>query len=191
MNRVGVSLYLAGVLALLAGPALAKPPGPPPHHGGKPPGPPPLDRVLEDHAEELGIDEETLDAIAEVVEATRPEMDKKHEEIRDLRRGFHELLGVDEPDRDLVFQQIEIIGEAEIELHKLEIEMLMDIRSMLSAEQRAALEEFVKERGGPDGDRRRRGPPPRGDQPPAGHHGGPPPGDGDDRRPPPRHDGSR
>jgi Spy/CpxP family protein refolding chaperone len=172
MKRVGVSLCIAGVLALLAGPVSAQPKGPPPQ-GGPPHGPPPLDRVLEDHAEELGIDEETLDAISELVEATRPELDKKHEEIRDLRRGFHELLGVDEPDRDLVLQQIEIIGEAEIALHKLEIEMLMDIRSMLTAEQRAALEEFVKERGGRDGDRR--GPPPRG---------GPPPRDGDPRPPP-------
>jgi len=171
MNRVGVSLYLLAVLALVGQPALARPPGHGP--GGGKHGPPPLDRVLEKHAEELGIDDETLDAIAELVEATRPELDKKHDEIRDLRKGFHELLGADEPDRELVLQQIETIGEAEIELHKLEIEMLLDIRSMLTPEQRAALEEFVKERGGPKD--HHRGPPPHGGPPGGGH--GPPPRD--------------
>lgn len=176
MNRVGISVLIASVLVLVASQALARPPGPP-HHGGPAPGPPPLDRILEHHAEELGIDEATLDAIAELVETIRPELIKKHDEIRDLRRGFHELLEADEPDRELVLQQIEIIGEAEIELHKLEIEMLLDIRSMLTPEQRAALEAFVKERGGPGGERHR-GPPP---------HGGLPPCDGE-HRPPPRHD---
>ncbi len=170
MSRTAVTLTLLGVLALLAAPALAQPadgrPHPPPR--GAPDGPPPLDRLLERHADELGIGEETLDAIAEVVEATRPELDKNHDAIRDLRRGFHELLAADEPDRELVMQQIELIHEEEMALHKLEIELLLDIRSMLSPEQRAALEAFVKERGGPEG-----GPPPG--PPPRGERRGPPP----------------
>lgn len=149
-NTFTLPLVLVG---LWAGSAMAQPEPP----DGRPPHPPHPDEVLVDQAEELGIDEETLAEIKGIVGDARPTLDELHAAVRDERRQFHELLEQDEPDREAVFRQIESIAEAEVALHKLEIEVLLDIRALLTPEQREALGAHA--------------PPPDGPPPPP--HGGP------------------
>src|SRR6185369_12836542 len=57
----------------------------------RPQGPPPLDRILEHHAEELGIDDATLDRIRAIADDVREDMDGKHDAVRAAHEALRSL----------------------------------------------------------------------------------------------------
>jgi Spy/CpxP family protein refolding chaperone len=146
---------LAGfVIALLAGLAVAgfaQPPfgGPPPGGGPGPFGGPPAgrgpDRFIEEHAEQLGLDDETLEAIDQIVDESREKARALHADLRGMHREMRDLLSQDTPDESAVMQQADAIGKAETELHKHRIGALIKIRALLTAEQREELRQIREE----------------------------------------------
>ena len=165
MRRFLLAGFAATILVglTLAGTSAARPPmggpGGPGGPGGHDPG-----RLIDEHAEELGLDDETREAIQRIVDDSREEARGFHDELRGLHDAMRTLLSQDEPDEAAVMQQAETIGKVETEMHKHRLSTLLAIRALLTPEQRAELtrmrEEMRGEKRGRGGPRRGNGPPP-------------------------------
>jgi len=131
---------LAGFSA--AGISFAQPPGPPRGHG-PPPGPPP-ERFIEEHAERLGLGDETLEVLHEIVDESRERRKALRVELRDAHEKMRELLSQEKPDESVVMAQAEAIGELELEERKNRLRATLRIRALLTPEQR---QELVRIRG--------------------------------------------
>ena len=107
---------------------------------------PPLDELLERHAERLGLDDGTLARIREVESASRPEHERLADALHALRREMHDKLGEDAPDREAVMALADRIGAAETELDKHRLSTLLEIRALLTPEQRQELVKIFDER---------------------------------------------
>ncbi|MGH0028447.1 MAG: Spy/CpxP family protein refolding chaperone [Myxococcota bacterium] len=139
--RAGPAALLA--LAFASG-ALAQPPGPP---GPGRHGPPPIERVLEKHAEQLGLDEATREQIEAIAAEARPESEALRETLRERHDELRRLLSEDAPDEDAVMAQAERIGAAEVALQKSRLRTMLRIRALLTPEQRAELVRIHEARG--------------------------------------------
>ena len=138
----GISVFIA--LLALAGGAAARGPfaGPPPGaRGGDP-----HDRFLEKYADRLGIDDETGSAIEQQFEASRAQAEPIREALHEEHRALREMLREAEPDRTAILNQADTVGELETELRKLRLTTLLEVRGMLSAEQRTELMSIHDER---------------------------------------------
>jgi Spy/CpxP family protein refolding chaperone len=141
-------LALLAGLALLAAPRAvqAGPPGGGPGGGPMRHGPPPIERVLGDHAEQLGIDDALLEEVQGIAEQARqqegPLVDALHGEREELRA----LLDQDAPDEAAVMRQVEAVGAAETELHKHRLHTMLAVRARLTPEQRQGLVKIFEER---------------------------------------------
>jgi Spy/CpxP family protein refolding chaperone len=91
---------------------------------------------IEEHAEALDLDDETLVAIRSIVEKSKERGDQLHSELRELHKGMKTLLSQDNPDESAVMQQIDSIGAAEVEMHKHRLGTMLEIRALLTPEQR-------------------------------------------------------
>jgi len=100
---------------------------------------------LSEHAEELGIDEATLGVIAEMEEARQPEIQQARAAVIEETAQLHELVGAEEPDREAVMLQVEILGDAEETMRKLRLGLLLDVRGLLTPTQQDALQELLGE----------------------------------------------
>jgi Spy/CpxP family protein refolding chaperone len=105
------------------------------HHG---PGGPPPD-LIEQHADRLGLDEETREAIEEIVEESRDRGEDLQEALHDAHREMHELLSDDVPDPQRVMDKAERIGALETEERKHRLSAMLRIRALLTPEQREEL----------------------------------------------------
>jgi Spy/CpxP family protein refolding chaperone len=135
----------------VASQGFAQPPfgGPPPgggpdSFGGPPPGRGP-DRFIEEHAAELGLDDETLEAIDQIVDESRERAQALRADLREMHREMRGLLSEDTPDESAVMQQADAIGKAETELHKQRLMALIGIRALLTEEQREELSRIREE----------------------------------------------
>jgi len=130
-----------------AGASFARSPGP--HKGNGSPS-----RLIEQHADQLGLDDETLDAIQEIVKVSR----KRGKVLRGDLHAAHEvmrsLLSQEVPDESAVMQQAEVIGALELEARKNRLRAMLQIRALLTPGQREELVR-IREASGP---RKRRGP---------------------------------
>ncbi|MEN8183256.1 MAG: Spy/CpxP family protein refolding chaperone [Myxococcota bacterium] len=102
-------------------------------------------RFLEEHAERLGLDDETREEIRGLVEESRETNRELRGEVRDLHREMRGLLEAEDPDESAVMAQADAIGGLETELHKNRLATMLRIRARLSPEQRAKLVELRKE----------------------------------------------
>jgi Spy/CpxP family protein refolding chaperone len=125
-------------------------PGDDPGRGGWPPGhrrgPPPIDRVLEEHAERLGLDAETRAAIRAIADASRETADAHRARLHELHAEMREILRHDTPDEAAVMRQADAIGAAETEERKHRLRTMLEIRALLTPAQREALVEIHEER---------------------------------------------
>ncbi|MCX5738895.1 MAG: periplasmic heavy metal sensor [Proteobacteria bacterium] len=145
------SLLASGGFAFAA---LAQPPGPEP--GGGPPGmgprgphgPPPIEHVLERHAGELGLGADTRAAIRAIAAKARLDERPASEELRTLHEQMRTLLEGDSPKLDDVMQWADRIGAAETELKKSRLRTMLEIRTLLTPEQRQKLVKIFEERRG-------------------------------------------
>ena len=139
MHRFNLAGFFVALLVTLAlaGVSFAEPPfGPPGSH--RDPG-----TFIEENAETLGLDEETLTAIRNIVEESREAGDQLHAELRELHQGMRELLSQSTPDESAVMQRVETIGAVETKMHKHRLGTMLKIRARLTPEQR---EELVRAR---------------------------------------------
>jgi Spy/CpxP family protein refolding chaperone len=111
------------------------------HHG-----PPPIDRILEKHADALGLDDATLAQVREIAARAHTEDAPFHEALRAERETLHALLRQDAPDLDAVLKQADAVGAAETALHKRRLETLLAVRAVLTPEQRQGLVKIFEEK---------------------------------------------
>jgi len=144
-NRVRISTAATMIIALSlawSGIAYAKPPKGP-HgddmRGGKSP-----IMVIERHAQELGIGEDTLEEIWEVADGIQQEIRKIRRNIRGLKGELKAQLENEQPERTTVMTLLDQIGALQTDAKKLEMGVLLDIRPLLTVEQREALKKFKK-----------------------------------------------
>ncbi len=142
--------FVGSLTALIAGVAVAsvssaQPPfgghhGPGGHHPGHGP-----HGFIEEHAAQLGLDDQTQAAIDEIVGESQERARELRPKLRGMHREMHDLLSQDTPDELAVMQQAEAIGQAETELHKYRLQTLIKIRALLTDEQRAELTRIREE----------------------------------------------
>lgn len=170
MNARALFLTLLSALLLASGAAFAGP-------GGRGPDalldPGRLDRA----AERLGLDDATLEKVKARAYAAQKEAITAKAELKVARIELHRLLDADAPDKAAALAQVDRVGQLESALRRLKVSALLDIRGMLTPEQRAQLKTMKRGRRGRDGRRGRgprrgrRGPPDAPPPPPS------PPGD--------------
>ena len=139
LNLVGsLTALLAGVA--VANVALAQHPmGGGPRPGGG------ADRFIEEHAVQLGLDDQTRAAIDQIIDESRIRARELRVELRGQHQEMQELLSEKTPDEAAVMKQAEAIGQTETELHKHRLGTLIKIRALLTDEQRAELMEIREE----------------------------------------------
>ena len=143
-------------------------------HG--PQGPPPIEGLLERHAEELGLDAATQAKIREISDQSRQQSQPAIDELRSLHEGMHQLLLSDSPDTQQVLSQADRIGAAETQLRKQRLTSMLEIRALLTPEQRQKLVQIFEDKrarwrgrngglpwGGPPEPPPESPPPPQGD----------------------------
>jgi Spy/CpxP family protein refolding chaperone len=99
----------------------------------------PMGGFLERNAEELGLDDETTEAIQQVLEEGRERARGLDGALQEAHRVMRDLLRQDVPDKVTVMRQAEVIGELETERQKHRLSTLIEIRSLLTPEQRELL----------------------------------------------------
>jgi len=132
------------------------------------------DGWIEEHAEELGIDDATLEQINQIVAASREEADAIYAEHRKARKLMHELLDQDQPDTAAVMKQAEVLGEIDVRKHKHRLATMLKIRAKLTPEQRSELRAMKDEMHERHGRHHRGGDDDGGGGEGCRHHGGPP-----------------
>lgn len=141
---------LAGLvaLALLSAPrdGAAQPPGGGPGGGPMRHGPPPIERVLGEHAKELGIDDALLEEVQGIAEKAREQERPLADALQGEREELRALLDQEAPDEEAVMRQVEAVGAAETELHKHRLHTMLAVRARLTPEQRQGLVEIFEER---------------------------------------------
>ena len=143
MSILPRALFLS--LLLIVALATASSARPPWGRGGQDHGP---GSLLEEHADQLGLDEETRDAIRDVVRESSQSNEELRDELRGLHRQMKELLSQDDPDESAVMMLADRIGLLETSLHKHRLAAMLEIRAALTPEQREQLAELRQEARG-------------------------------------------
>lgn len=122
------------------------------HRSGPPPG-----RFIEKQAERLGLDEQTRQRIRQIVEESRTHGQTIRESLHQAHTDMRQLLEQDMPDETAVLQQAEKIGNLHIEKQKNRLRAMLQIRALLTPEQRQALTKLRREDRPPRRSRRGKG----------------------------------
>jgi len=149
MQTTKTMSLIAFVLAFAAASAASAQPQPPPGGPPCPPGgPPKVDELIAEHADEIGIDAATVEAVRGIVAAAKTELEQLHQAVREAARNG---------DR-------EAFAQADTALREKMRAVMEQVKALLTAEQWEALRRFL--------------PPPPPPPPPDGQGGFPlpPPG---------------
>ena len=133
-------LFLATFATALAipGVGLAQPAA-----GRFPPGRPEA-RLIERHAEALGLDAETVAAVKKLADESREEDKKGLEATSKSWARMRELLDQELPDEAALLEQAAAISRASGEAHKRRLLTTLRVRALLTPEQRAKFMELRK-----------------------------------------------
>ena len=167
----GTSLLLCASLLAMSGLAAAAAAQPPDREPGDGPrgmrrhgrhGPPPIEKVLERHADELGLGADTRETIRAIAAKARADEAPLDEQLRALHGEMRQLLDCESPKLEDVMQSADRIGAAETELRKHRLRTMLEVRALLTPEQREKLVKIFEERRGrrkgPEGEAPRPGP---------------------------------
>lgn len=114
------------------------------------------EHFIAEHADELELDEATRAQIEEIVQRTQREARKLRHAHHQAGRTLRELLELDAPDESAVMNQADVVGRLESQRLKQRIGAMLEIRALLSREQRERLVELRRAEGGERPDRRQR-----------------------------------
>jgi Spy/CpxP family protein refolding chaperone len=136
--RAARSAAIAIVAAAgLATAASARPgPGMGGHHGF----------FLEKAVAKLELPAETQTAVQAVIDQAKPAGDKLREDVKSAHEGMRALLERDTVDESAVMAQADAVGAAMTEKRKHELRTLLQVRALLTPEQRTQLEQMMQER---------------------------------------------
>ena len=93
----------------------------------------------EEYAERLGLEAETLTAIHAIVDAARIQNQTLREELHQAHAQMRELLSQAMPDADAVMRLADTIGGLELAERKSRLQAMLQIRALLTPEQRQGL----------------------------------------------------
>jgi len=96
------------------------------------------------YADELGLDDETLTTIQEIISSTHERGRALRFEREEAHRRLNFMLSLDEPDETEVLDQAVKIGRIRIEESKHRLSTLLRIRTLLTPEQRRQLAELQR-----------------------------------------------
>jgi Spy/CpxP family protein refolding chaperone len=102
-------------------------------------------RMIEKHAERLGLSEATLASIDEIVKTSRAGSEELREELQAAHRDMRDLLMQDEPSEPDVMAQAALISDVELELKQSRLRAMLHIRGLLTPEQRDELRKIREE----------------------------------------------
>jgi Spy/CpxP family protein refolding chaperone len=111
------------------------------------------DRFIAEHAERLGLTQETLTAIRTLVEASRGQQETRRAELRQAYAQMRALLSQEVPDEAAVMRHAEAISALELAARKQRLQIMLRIRALLTPAQRqelARLQEAWHARRRPD-----------------------------------------
>ena len=108
-------------------------------------GRPSLERVLEQHADRLQLDEATRARIRRISEESRAEREEHRERLHALHDQMRDILRQDAPDEEAVMRKADEIGAAETAQQKHRLRTLLQIRALLTPTQRAELVKILLE----------------------------------------------
>ena len=151
VHALGAALLALVGLAVAAGAQEAAAPGAQSGSGPRvwrhgPQGPPPIDELLERHAEELGLDAATQAKIRDSAAQARQQAQPTLDELRTLHEGMHQLLVSGSPDSQQVMSQADRIGAVETQLRKQRLATMLEIRALLTPEQRQKLVQIFEDK---------------------------------------------
>lgn len=134
MKRLLV-LVLWGVVSLPVL-AVARQPGPHPPHGER------LERLVG----ALGLDAETLTKVNKVIEESKSEHQALRRKLREAGKHMHTLLAQENPDEAEIMAQADLIGALKTETQKQRLRTMLQVRALLTPEQRGKLLEMLRTR---------------------------------------------
>src|SRR5215468_142374 len=97
------------------------------------------DRFIAEYAERLGLDQGTLAAIRTIVEASRAQGETLRAELRQAQAKMRALLSHEAPTEAAVMQQADTIGSLELAVRKQRLQVMLQIRALLTPAQRQEL----------------------------------------------------
>lgn len=113
----------------------------PPRDAGAPP-----DRFIAEHAERLGLDQETLSTIRTIVDASRAQRKTLFAALQQAHAQMRVLLSQEMPHEAAVMQQADTIGALELAARKQRLQVMLRIRALLTPAQRQELMRLQAER---------------------------------------------
>lgn len=134
-------LRLLACLVLLAGAVGALPVGAEARGPKGAPG-----RIVERHAERLGLSAQTRAELERVVAESGRQHAELEARIEAERSRLRELLTEPSPDRNAVMARAERLGELTAQRYPLRLEAILEIRALLTAAQREELVRILEER---------------------------------------------
>ncbi|KIG16476.1 hypothetical protein DB30_04389 [Enhygromyxa salina] len=102
----------------------------------------PIQDVLEHHADALGLDRATIEEAWALANAARAELDGYRATIRAEREELNQILDAAKVDRARMAAVVAEISAAESELRIRELEVMLEIRALLTPEQIEELEKL-------------------------------------------------
>ena len=103
-------------------------------------------KAIERAAAELGIDDDTLGQIKEIMYTGRRGGVDLRAELERARIDLHELMDQDAPDRSAVMGAIERVGKLHIKMKQHRVGVMLSVRALLTPEQRRGLRSFMEKR---------------------------------------------
>lgn len=97
------------------------------------------DRFIAEYAERLGLDQQTLATIRALVEASRAQAEPLGVELRQAYAQMRALLSQEVPSEAAVMQQADAIGALELAARKQRLQVMLQIRALLTPAQRQEL----------------------------------------------------
>lgn len=106
-------------------------------------------------ADELDLRDDQRESIRELLSENREEIQQVRQNLREEMGTLHELMMDDSASRQQVLAQLDRVLELEGQIKRHRAEMMLDIRDILDADQRARAHELFQERREEAGEQRR------------------------------------
>jgi Spy/CpxP family protein refolding chaperone len=103
-------------------------------------------RWLERHASELGLDEKTLASVRRIGEEARSAAGRRMDELRAEGRRLSEKLAEELPDEAALTKQAELVGRVWTQALEERIRTSVELRKLLTPEQRKKAAELRRQR---------------------------------------------
>jgi hypothetical protein len=130
------SLFMLCGFVTLLSPAFAQPPSLSSPRQGR------LERLLE----EVGLDERTLGEVRKVFDTSKSDRQELRRKLREAYEHMRFLLEQENPNEAAVMTQAEVIGGLQTAARKQRLRTLIQVRALLTPEQRAKLLELMRAR---------------------------------------------